>query len=142
MALNAKEIDFAHNYIIEPNAYRAALKAGYAESTAKESSKWINPDETLKNPNKFKRELYDYIEKLRANDDREDEAILCRAEKKRILAEIARDIANDPSDRIRAIDTDNKMDGEYTSNVKIEGNINNPFNDLTADELRQLIDDD
>ena len=141
MALNVKELEFAHNYIVEPNAYQAALKAGYADSTAKESSKWINPDESLKNPNKFKKELFDYIEKLRANDKREENAILSRIEKKKILAEIARDVNNDNSDRIRAIDTDNKMDGEYTNNVKIEGNINNPFERLTTEQLLKLAGD-
>lgn len=139
MALNAKELEFAHNYIVEPNAYQAALKAGYADSTAKDSSKWINPEESLKKPNKFKQELYDYIESLRATDEKEEAAILSRLEKKKILAKIARDINNDISDRIRAIDTDNKMDGEYTNNVKIEGSINNPFSSLSTEELKKLI---
>jgi len=141
MALNAKELEFAHNYIVEPNAYQAALKAGYAESTAKDSSKWINPEENLKKPNKFKRELYEYIESLRANDEREGDALLDRSEKKKILAEIARDKKNDISDRLKAIDLDNKMDGEYTSNVKLEGTINNPFEGLTTEELIKLAGD-
>lgn len=141
MALNAKELEFAHNYIVEPNAYQAALKAGYADSTAKESSKWINPDESLKNPNKFKQELYDYIESLRATDKREEAAILSRIEKKKILAEIARDVNNDISDRIRAIDTDNKMDGEYTNNIQVKGSINNPFEGLTTEQLMKLAGD-
>jgi phage terminase small subunit len=141
MALNAKEIEFAHNYIVEPNAYQAALKAGYADSTAKDSSKWINPEESLKKPNKFKQELYDYIEGLRKNDKREEAAILSRVEKKKILAEIARNVNNDISDRIRAIDTDNKMDGEYTNNVRVEGNINNPFEGLTTEQLLKMAGD-
>lgn len=121
MALKPKEIEFAHKYIVEPNAYQAALDAGYAESTAKEASKWINPNESLKNPNKFRKELYDYIENLRGTDAKEEGAIMDRAEKKKMLAEIARNKENDISDRLKAIDLDNKMDGEYTSNVKIDG---------------------
>lgn len=142
MALNAKEIEFAHNYIVEPNGYQAALKAGYAESTAKDASKWINPNENLKKPNKFKQELYDYVECLRENDKKEENAILSRIEKKKILAKIARNENNDISDRIRAIDTDNKMDGEYTSNIQVRGVINNPFEGLTTEQLLKLAGDD
>lgn len=130
MALNERERDFAHNYITEPNAYQAAIDAGYAESTAKDASKWINPNENLKKPNKFKQELYDYIEELRANDDREDKAMLDRAEKKRILAKIARDPKTSVSDRIRAIDTDNKMDGEYVTKLQGEIDLQPKLEDL------------
>ena len=118
--LNQREIDFANNYIISPNAYQAAIDAGYAESTAKDASKWINPDENPKKPNKFKPELYDYIQKLRAEDDRRDKAIMTRAEKKRILAAIARDPKASPQDRCRALDIDNKMDGEYTTKIQAD----------------------
>ena len=141
MALNDRELEFAQNYIIEPNAYSAALKAGYKDSTAKDASKWINPDENLKKPNKFKPELYKYIAELRARDNREETAILSRAEKKELLAEIARNKENAPSDRIKAIDIDNKMDGEYTSNINVEGNIKNPFAGLTTEELKKLAED-
>lgn len=62
MALNDREKLFVVHYIKLGEAYPAALKAGYKDSTAKESSKWINP-EILKNPNekerkKFKPEVY------------------------------------------------------------------------------------
>lgn len=62
MALNYRENLFVANYIKLGEAYPAAIEAGYAESTAKEASKWINID-TLKNPNekerkKFKPEVY------------------------------------------------------------------------------------
>jgi phage terminase small subunit len=62
MALNDREKLFVIHYIRLGEAYPAALEAGYADSTAKESSKWINP-EILKNPNKneskkFKPEVY------------------------------------------------------------------------------------
>ena len=66
MALNDREKLFVINYIKLGEAYPAALEAGYADSTAKESSKWINP-EILKNPNekeskKFKPEVYAAIQ--------------------------------------------------------------------------------
>ena len=66
MALSDLQKAFALEYIATPNnAYAAALRAGYKKSSAKDASKWINP-ELLKNPNekeqkKFKQELYDFI---------------------------------------------------------------------------------
>ena len=73
MALNDREKLFADEYIKLGNAYQAALNAGYKESTAKESSKWINP-ETLKNPNekerkKFKPEVREFIDKRMAEKE-------------------------------------------------------------------------
>lgn len=66
MALSDLQKAFAREYIKTPNnAYQAALRAGYKKSSAKDASKWINPN-ILKNPNekerkKFKQELYDFI---------------------------------------------------------------------------------
>ena len=38
------------------------------------------------------------------------------------------------------LDILNKMDGEYTQKVEVNGNINsNPFNGLTTDELKEII---
>ena len=64
MALNDREKLFAEEYIKLGNAYQAALNAGYAKSTAKDASKWINPEENLKKPNeksKYKPEVREYI---------------------------------------------------------------------------------
>ena len=50
------------------NCYAAAIAAGYAEKTAKESSRWINPN-TLKDPNKtklYKKDVVAAIEARRA----------------------------------------------------------------------------
>ncbi len=57
MVLNDREKLFVDEYILLGNAYQAALNAGYKESTAKEASKWINP-ETLKNPNEKERKKF------------------------------------------------------------------------------------
>lgn len=73
MALKEKEKLFADLYIKYGNAYQAALEAGYAKTTAKDSSKWINR-EILKKPNerkKFKAELRDYIDARMAEKEKE-----------------------------------------------------------------------
>lgn len=45
----------------------------------------------------------------------------------------------DINTKLKAIDTLNKMDNTYQQNVKISGSINNPFENLSEEELRKLI---
>lgn len=68
-------------------------------------------------------------------------AVLTRKEKRELLAKMARDKFLQASDRQRAIDLDNKMEDEYTNNVKLSGTIN-PFEGFTTEELKKLVDDD
>lgn len=84
MALNDREKLFVVHYIKLGEAYPAALEAGYADSTAKDSSKWINPD-ILNSPNekerkKFKPEVYaaihEEMEKIRKPTIAEAEEVL------------------------------------------------------------------
>ena len=41
-------------------------------------------------------------------------------------------------ERLQALDLLNKMDGTYTMKVEHSGDINNPFEKLTTEELRKL----
>lgn len=45
----------------------------------------------------------------------------------------------DINTKLKAIDTLNKMDNSYQQNIKVSGNINNPFENLSEEELRKLI---
>lgn len=69
----------------------------------------------------------------------QDEAIMTRKQRMVKLSEIAE---NDeyPGDQIRAIDTLNKMDGDYIKKVELSGEIKNknPYAGLTTEELRRL----
>ena len=47
----------------------------------------------------------------------------------------------DLTTKIKAVDTLNKMDNSYQQNVKISGNINNPYANLSEEELRKLVGD-
>ena len=127
-----RDYKFAEVYIACGNAIQAAIAAGYSEKTAEYASNWLNP----KKPKKYKPELADYIRQL--SEKQQDERIMTAKERRAVLSDIAREGNN--QDRIRAIDTLNKMTGEYVT--KIEGNIsadvNNPYKDLTTEELRRL----
>lgn len=68
MQLDTREKTFAEEWIkCHGNAKQAALNAGYAESTANDSSKWLNPTKPNGEPNKkFKPHLKAYIDRLNA----------------------------------------------------------------------------
>lgn len=68
VAVNDRQKLFALEYIKSGNAYRSAIQAGYKKNSAKDASKWINP-EILKNPKenerkKYKPELRAYIDQM------------------------------------------------------------------------------
>ena len=41
-------------------------------------------------------------------------------------------------DKLKAVDILNKMSGEYTTKVEHSGSINNPYKDLSLEELKKL----
>lgn len=73
----------------------------------------------------------------------QDEAILTRKERMVFLSEIVIDDIEDTTTKIKAIDTLNKMDGEYVSKVELSGQVEqkNPYQGLTEEELRRLAND-
>lgn len=87
----------------------------------------------------------------------EDEAIMSAIERKKWLSDVIKgnikhisysgngdEYENEAyiSDKLKAIDLLNKMDNSYQQNIKIEGTVNNPFSELSTEELRQLIKSD
>lgn len=63
---------------------------------------------------------------------------MTREERIILLSEIATKSGKE-SDMIKAIDTLNKMEGDYTSKVELSGEVKtNPYADLTTEELRRL----
>lgn len=124
--MNERQKRFAEYYAQSGNASWSAKQAGYADKFAGQ-----NADKLLKNTN-----VAEYIQKLIEKE--QDKRIMTARERRAVLSDIARE--GNMQDRIRAIDVLNKMSGEYIT--KIEGNlsaeINNPFKDLTTEELRKL----
>ncbi|MBQ6713466.1 MAG: terminase small subunit [Selenomonadales bacterium] len=72
---DAREELFAKNYIVAGDAYKAALDAGYAKSTAKDASKWINSPikPNGKVNKKYKERVKNRIKELM--DEKNDELI-------------------------------------------------------------------
>lgn len=127
--MNERQKKFAEYYAQSGNAEQAAIEAGYSAKYARGNAHKLVAISCIAQ----------YIREL--TEKAQDERIMTARERQAVLSDIAR--SGEDQDRIRAIDTLNKMTGEYVT--KIEGNIsaeiNNPFKDLTTEELRKLAED-
>ena len=108
--LNARQRKFAEYYAQSGNTVQSAIQAGYSENYAN-----ARAYELLENVGVSK-----YIKEL--SDKLKDERIMSAND------------GQDTSDRIRAIDTLNKMTGEYT--VKVDAKVEQ--SEKLSDVFRQL----
>lgn len=129
-AVTERQKKFAEYYAQSGNAAQSAIKAGYSDSYATHRT-----DEMLRNV-----EIAEYIKEL--SQKAQNERILTAKDRQEMLSDIAKDKHNLLSERIKAIDTLNKMTGEYTTKIQADmnANVNNPFAALSTDELKKLID--
>lgn len=130
--MTERQKKFAEYYTQCGNAAQSAIQAGYSEKYAGQ-----NADKLLKNTN-----IADYIREL--TEAAQTARIMTARERQAILSDMAKDAQNKLSNRIRAIDTLNKMTGEYVTKVQgnINADVNNPFSKLSTEELKKLITDD
>lgn len=120
--LNARQRKFAEYYAQSGNTVQSAIQAGYSENYAN-----ANACKLLENVRVSK-----YIKEL--SDKLKDERIMSAKDRQVALSDIARSAEQDTSDRIRAIDTLNKMTGEYT--VKVDAKVEQ--SEKLSDVFRQL----
>lgn len=123
--LNARQERFIQNIVsgmTQRQAYKEAYKVNYDEDAIdNNASKLFNKAEVQTRYKELMQEL-------------EDEAVMTAIEKRKMLKEMALDANNSVTDRIKAIDTDNKMTGEYVTNIK--GSLN-----LTYEEALKKVSD-
>ena len=111
--LTPKQERFIQN-IVSGMSQRQAYKDAYNAENMKDET--IDSEASiLFNDQKISKRYQELIDKL------EEETLMTAREKRRMLKEMALDLNNSVTDRIKAIDTDNKMTGEYVT--KIEGDI-------------------
>lgn len=120
--MNERQKRFAEYYAQSGNAAQSAVKAGYSEKYAGQ-----NADKLLKNTN-----ISEYIKQLA--EKAQDERIMTAKERQVLLSDIAKYEGYAPSDRIKAVDTLNKMTGEYT--VKVDTTVKTSTK--LADVFKQL----
>ena len=75
-------------------------------------------------------------------EESSNSAIMTATERKELLTQIAKDKREKTKDRLSAVDILNKMEGSYTENVNLNGQVNNPFAGLSTEDLKKLIDDE
>lgn len=126
---NARHEKFVQSLIAgmsQRQAYREAFPS---------SNRW--KDKTVDNrASELFREVLGRYKELQ--EEAQDAAIMTRKERMVALSNIAQN-AEKEADMIKAIDTLNKMDGDYTSKVELSGEVKtNPFAELSVDELRKL----
>ncbi len=128
LKLNARQKSFCEFYVASGNATDAATKAGYSETYSKTRTNVL-----LQNV-----EICRYINELQ--EKAKSSRIMTAIERREFLTSMIKDGAVKDTDRLKAVDILNKMDGEYTQKVEVNGNINsNPFSNLTTDELKEII---
>ena len=112
---------FAEYYAQSGNTVQSAIKAGYSENYANSRA-----HELLDNVG-----VAEYIRQI--SEKVQTERILTVKERQAMLSDIAR-AADDtsPADRIRAIDTLNKMTGEYVTKVEAEVQTSQKFADILS----------
>lgn len=120
--LNARQKKFAEYYAQSGNAAESAVKAGYSAKYANTNASKLLQNTTIAN----------YIKEL--SEKLKDERIMTAKDRQVLLSDIARDDENEPNDRIKAVDTLNKMTGEYT--VKVDANVEQ--SEKLADVFKQL----
>ena len=111
--LNIRQKKFAEYYVESGNVSQGAVKAGYSEKFAKSKSYLL-----LDNPL-----VVEYIQEL--SEEMQDKRIMSAKERQAVLSDIARNKSHmeETGDIIKAIDTLNKMTGEYLNKVEVSGTI-------------------
>lgn len=111
---------FAEYYAQCGNTVQSALRAGYSENYAN-----ARAHELLVNVG-----VAEYIREL--SERAQDERIMTAKQRQALLSDIAKDGGNDPADRIRAVDTLNKMTGEYVAKIQAEVKTSDKLADVFA----------
>lgn len=120
VTVNERQKKFAEYYAQSGNAAQSAIKAGYSESYATHRT-----DELLRNV-----EISEYIREL--SEKAQDKRIMTAKERQALLSDIAKNGDNAPADRIRAVDTLNKMTGEYVAKIQAEVSTSEKLSDVFA----------
>ena len=69
-------------------------------------------------------------------------AVMTATQRKEWLTKLIQSEDEATQNKLKAVDILNKMDGEYTEKLQVNGTVNNPMSGLTTEELKKLIADD
>lgn len=122
---------FIQEYIKTGNATSSAIKAGYSERTAKSIGQRLLTFVDIK------KKINELSQKIACN------SIMTAKERQEYLTKLINAADVKVSDKLKALDILNKMTGEYIQKVEVNGELKteDPFKNLTTDELRKIIFD-
>lgn len=118
--MTERQKKFAEFYAQCGNTVQSAIQAGYSENYAN-----ANACKLLENVR-----VAEYIKQL--TEKAQTARIMTARERQALLSDMAKDKKNEPSDRIRAIDTLNKMTGEYVAKIQAEVRTSDKLSDVFA----------
>ena len=122
---------FIQEYIKTGNATSSAIKAGYSERTAKSIGQRLLTFVDIK------KKINELSQKIACN------SIMTAKERQEYLTKLINAADVKVSDKLKVLDILNKMTGEYIQKVEVNGELKteDPFKNLTTDELRKIIFD-
>ena len=126
--MTERQENFCLEYAKSGNATQAYMAAGYSCKDAKSAA--VTASRMLRKVNVRQR-----IEELRAQI--KSEKILSIEQRKEILTSIASDSESTKQDKVKAIDTLNKMDGVYLNRTEITGGLPVVICDDITEDKRQ-----
>lgn len=118
--MTERQKKFAEYYAQCGNAEQSAINAGYSEKYARGNAHKLVAISCIA----------EYIRQL--TEKAQTARIMTARERQAILSDIAKDKQNELSDRIRAIDTLNKMTGEYVAKIQAEVRTSDKLSDVFA----------
>lgn len=125
--LTARQKMFCEYFVASGNATQSAIKAGYSDNYARDRIHSLMKSVGVSR----------YIEELQKKI--QSSRIMSAVERQEWLTELIKNQKAKDTDKLKAIDILNKMEGEYLEKVQVTGEINsNPFNNLTLEELKKL----
>ena len=129
LKLNARQKSFCEFYVVSGNATDAAIKAGYKEKNAR----------FIGSENLTKANIKEYIEELQ--EKTKTSRIMTAIERREFLTAMIKNGFVKDTDRLKAVDILNKMDGEYTQKLEVKGELKSedPFKGLSTEELKKVI---
>lgn len=134
--MNAQQKKFCEEYVKNGLNGKRAYLSSY-KSCKKESTAEVNASKLLRNT-----KVQEYISQLQS--ELRSKAIMSATERMEFLSSVVSGELKESSldgdkevkmgDRLKAVEIMNKMDGSNTENI----NVNNPYAELTTEELRKL----
>lgn len=118
--MTERQKKFAEYYAQSGNTVQSAIKAGYSEAYANSTA-----CKMLENAR-----VVEYIKQL--TEKAQTARIMTARERQALLSDMAKNSKNSPADRIRAIDTLNKMTGEYVAKIQAEVKTSEKLSDVFA----------